>query len=419
MTAFYDLPVPVQNLTSFWALLICLCCIAETILLFRQKRRLLSAAAGLCFFGEYFVLHVCREGTKLRLHGRVNPFAMRVLLFPSVAFLAACLLITLFCILLYRNISSWQKTHIAASSIKESMDGLPAGVCFYLEDGRCIFSNHRMNYVCFSLLGHTLQNGALFYESIKENPIHALSDGSAVSFRHRLLTYKGVPLHELIADDITELYEKSEKLRADNERIRKLTESMKVYSETITDTVRRQEILQAKINIHDEMNRMILVTERSLHEEDPSERQEILRMWQNQALLLCMEADSHKNNSTVADLNALAAAIGIRLIWDGTPTVRDPAVLSLFLAAAREAMTNAAKHAQAETLCISVKEDAASLCASFTNDGKKPDRPVFESGGLLNLRRRLEAVGGQMKVETEPIYCLNVVIPKGGISHAV
>ena len=414
MTAFDDLPVLAQNFTCFWALLLCLGCIAETIMFFSQKRYHLALATILCFFGAFLVMHICREGTIQRIYGHGNAFATRILHLPYITILVACLILTILCVLLYRNGTSWRKTHISAASIKESMDGLPAGICFYLEDGRCILTNHRMNDICFALQGKTLQNGASFYDSIREKPIHQLSDGTAVAFHHRQLTYRGEPLHELIANDITDLYQKSEQLKADNLRLQKLAENMKAYGETIADTVRQREILQAKVNIHDEMNRIHLITRKSLSGKPTSERQEILRMWQ-QVLLLCKEADSHKTNSAVADLNTLAAAIGIKLVWSDVPTNLPPTVQPLFLAAAREAMTNAIKHAQAQTLDISIKENSASLQARFTNDGKVPKHPVIASGGLLNLRQRLESAGGQMNIETDPAFCLDVVIPKGSL----
>ena len=419
MRGFLTLPVPVQNLACFWALLLCLGGIANAVLLWRQKRRLLCAAGAICFFVGYFFLHVCRAGTEWRLNGADEPLAMALLRLPGGVFLAALLMTTAVCVLLYRSVIAWRKTHITSASIKESVDGLPAGVCYYLEDGRCIFSNHRMNDLCFSLLGQTLQNGKALYALAKDEPIHAMPDGTAVSFRHRLLTYEGAPLHELIADDITELYEKTEQLRDDNERSRRLAEDMRAYGETISDTVRQQEILQAKINIHDEMNRMILATGRAIQSGSDAERRETLKIWQNQALLLCKEADRREKSSTVSDLNALAAVIGLRLIWKGMPQSREIAVLTLFLAAAREAMTNAAKHAKAETLTIAVSEDAAALRAQFTNDGAPPAPEIAESGGLAVLRRRLEAAGGSMRIERAPGFCLAVSIPKGGKNHAL
>ncbi len=46
MTDLGSLPVTWQNLTCFWALLLCLGCIADVLLLLRQKRYGLCAAGG-------------------------------------------------------------------------------------------------------------------------------------------------------------------------------------------------------------------------------------------------------------------------------------------------------------------------------------------------------------------------------------
>ncbi len=413
MTDLGSLPVTWQNLTCFWALLLCLGCIADVLLLLRQKRYGLCAAGGTGLLLSYLALHVCQAGTVLRRGGQA-PGAARLLLgLPWAGWTALLSLLTLLWTALLISVFVWRRSHITSASIKESADGLPAGLCYYLEDGRTIFSNHRMNDICCSLLGRSLPDGAALRAFVGDRAMLALSDGTAVSFRHRLLSYHGAALHELIADDVTELYEKTERLRADNERSRLLAAGMKAYGETVGDTVRRQEILQAKANIHDEMNRMILATSRAAREGSEEDRRQILRMWQNRALLLCREADGPKGSSTVDDLNALASVIGLRLRWNRLPDREDgQGVLSLFLASAREAIVNAVKHAGAKTLAIDLEETPAALLAGFVNDGEAPAGPVTETGGLRVLRKRLEAAGGQMNVETQPVFRLTVVIPK-------
>jgi two-component system sensor histidine kinase DesK len=177
---------------------------------------------------------------------------------------------------------------------------------------------------------------------------------------------------------------------------------MKAYGDTIADTVRRQEVLQAKVNIHDGLNRMILATKKSVEADcSRAERADILRMWQGQVLLLCREAGGSRSTNVVSDLKALAAAIGIEIVWENTPKTESAQVLALFLSAAREAMANAVKHAGATRLTILIKEDDASLCAEFTNDGEKPTEPVPESGGLKSLRQRLESAGGRLQIDAE------------------
>lgn len=420
MTPFLMLPVPIQNAACLWALLICFGGIADAISLFKQKRYRYCALSALCFALGYFLLHVCREGTELRLKGQVDPFALDLLHQPAFLFLIFLALASVVCIGLYANVHRWKTTHITSASIKESVDLLPAGVCYYLEEGRCILVNHRMNDICFSLTGRSLQNGAAFYEFVKGKKVHALSDGTAVSFRHRVLSDQGAPLYELIADDITELYEKNEELRRDNEKARQLAANMKTYGETIADTVRRQEILQAKASIHDEMNRMILATKKTTdNQSDEQERREILQMWRAQALLLCKEAGVRRSRNVVSDLDTLASAIGIRLSWDGVPETESTRALTLFLSVAREAMTNAAKHAGAELFSIHVDESDTALSASFTNDGKKPLLPITENGGLKNLRERIENAGGQMQIDVTDGFALSVTIPKEEMTDAI
>ena len=412
MTPFLQLPVPVQNTVCFWALLVCFGGMADTMLLYKQKRYPFCALSALCFALGYLLFHVCREGTELRLKGQAAPFALFLLQKPCLLVLFLLALASLVCFSLFVSIRKWKLTHITSASIKESVDSLPAGICYYLDEGRCILVNHRMNEICFLLAGRSLQNGADFYEFVKKQKVHVLSDGRAVSFRYRLLTDQGAPLHELIADDITELYEKSEELRRDNEKAKQLASGMKAYGETITDTVRRQEILRAKASIHDELNRMILATKKTTGSSfDAGERLSILQMWRTRALLLGREADSGKSGNVVSDLNTLAEAIGIRLAWEGVPQTTSTQALSLFLFAAREAMINAAKHAAAEVLSIRVEESGTALTASFTNPVETPLSSVTESGGLKTLRQRLEKAGGWMQIDPAKDFVLLITIP--------
>ena len=421
MTPFLQKSVLFQNSICFWWLAVCFGSIADLILLLRQRRLLPCISAALCFGLSFFAWHVCREGTEYRLNGEAILPVLQLLRLPAFLYVTGLLLVSVLCVLLHAGARKWEMTHITASSVKESLDHLPAGICYYLEEGQCLLVNHRMNEISMALTGSLLQNGADLYERIRDRMIRTLPDGTAVSFRHRLLSYKGAPLHELIADDITELYKKSEELRRENEKAKQLAAGMKAYGETIGDTVRRQEILQAKINIHDEMNRMILMTRKTADgQSDPEERRAVLQMWRTQALLLCREAGAGKSRNVVSDLNTLAAAMGMRIVWEGLPDTESTRVLTLFLAAAREALANAAKHAGAGELRIRVDEDEAGLRAVFTNDGRGPDTDrIVESGGLKTLRRQLEQAGGQMEAGTEDGFFMSIFIPKEEKSHAI
>ena len=413
MTTFIELPILLQNTFCLWALLICFGGIADTMLLLRQKRFMLCALAALVFISAYFLLHVIREGTELRLKGQGVQLAIHLLNLPFLLFIFWLIVVSIVYICFYVNIEKWKKTHITSASIKESIDLMPAGICYYLDNGMCVLVNHRMNDICFSLMGRFLQDGTSFYESVKDKEIYALSDGTAVSFRHRILNGRGMHLHELIADDITELYKKTEELRLNNEKAGELATKIKAYGEMIEDVVRSQEILQAKVNIHDEMNRMILETKKTaVNDSDEKERCAVLKMWRTQAIMLCRKAGFGKSKNVVSDLNTLASAVGISIVWDGMPVTDSVQTLTLFLSITREAMANALKHADAKKLSISVRENDNTLSAIFTNDGIQPAVPISETGGLRTVRERVEKIGGQMNIDISRGFALIITIPK-------
>jgi signal transduction histidine kinase len=90
---------------------------------------------------------------------------------------------------------------------------------------------------------------------------------------------------------------------------------------------------------------------------------------------------------------------------------------------AQEAITNAAKHAGASRIGLSVamREIPAALCDDRSgtieliveDDGQPSDRPVKTGMGLLGMRERVAAMGGVLKFEARPGggFALRVVIP--------
>ncbi len=130
MNSFSSLPVLVQNICCFWALLIYLLGIAGTLLLIRQKRYTSCALSVSVFALAYFLMQVFRSLSELRLHGTEEELALSVCSLPYGLLIAVLAVLTLAAALLYIDTWRWGRAHINLGSIKESMDGLPAGICF-------------------------------------------------------------------------------------------------------------------------------------------------------------------------------------------------------------------------------------------------------------------------------------------------
>ena len=94
----------------------------------------------------------------------------------------------------------------------------------------------------------------------------------------------------------------------------------------------------------------------------------------------------------------MAAAMHLQLQMDGVPEQ------AVFLEAVRECMTNAVRHAGAGAMYV----QATPHRIVITNNGKPPERPITEGGGLSNLRQKVEQQGGTMTVESAPVFRLQI-----------
>lgn len=71
--------------------------------------------------------------------------------------------------------------------------------------------------------------------------------------------------------------------------------------------------------------------------------------------------------------------------------------------AAKESLTNVAKHARATAVGVEIVVEGSRLRVVVTDDGRGFERAAETEGrGLANLERRAAALGGRLKVETQP-----------------
>lgn len=299
----------------------------------------------------------------------------------------------------------WKEEHITPMSVKDSIDMLHAGLCYWEEGGRIILSNQKMDEICLAISGEMLLNGEKFHDCIEAERI-TMPDGTIKQFYHNLVEFEDKRIHELIAADVTELYKKNELLEQETVSLRKMNESLRRYNQNIEETVRKQEILDAKVYIHDEMNRLMLVT--TANTEIPmseEEYKEILTLWRNNAILLGNESGKNGVNADVSEINRLAELLGVHLKWEGEALRNVPAsVREVLNMVAREAIANAVKHADAKNITIGIRKQDEKMMIDITNDGKLPDKKIVPGGGLTNIKRMVEANKGHLEVEVNEAF---------------
>ena len=80
-------------------------------------------------------------------------------------------------------------------------------------------------------------------------------------------------------------------------------------------------------------------------------------------------------------------------------------------------LNNAIQYAQATELTANLWECDGCCHVVIRNNGKPPERPVTEGGGLTNLRRQIEKSGGAMTIQSAPEFALALRIPNFGMTE--
>ena len=394
---------------TLWALLLCIAALINAWLALGKKRYPFTALGVLLLAPSYLSWQILFDLSLLGKTGAISPLTQALcnlawpwwLVFFTVLSLADAFL-------LVYNIH-YERTFITPASIKAYLDQIPCGVCCWRGSGRVLFANDCMNRLCVSLTGEPLLNGNQFRDAVADGIRTA--DGRMWRFSCRELTIRGERLFDMIASDVTTEYAKTQALEKDRAELSRINRELREYTLGIDEAVRHQEILQAKVNIHNEMNRLMLSTTAAESEDAPA-LDKIFSLWEQNALLLCMEADGPADQKAEARVEELAKTLKIRLVWrSGVPPELTEEQRVLFFTAAEEAVTNAVKHAQASELSISFSQDEQNLTCRFANDGTVRRESVTFSGGLANLSRLAEQQGANLSFEAGDRFTLSLSFP--------
>jgi hypothetical protein len=322
--------------------------------------------------------------------------------------------------------------------IREAMDSCPGGLCFSMPDGRPILVNRQMNRLSALLTGHTVLDAEALWAELRklarpgggaapeqpwagdsgraqENPLDlSLPDGTVWQLRRDVLADGGQTYIQIEASDITQLYRLSRELYENNRRLRALQERQKALLADIVQINREKELVSVKMRVHDELGQCLLATSQALRGGTLGRDGAALAKSWDDAIrdLTNIPLEDAAEAPQEAELLQVAGMIGCRVQFSGErPT--DRGVLRLLYAAVREALTNAVRHAGADTLTVAIRPTAAGYHAEISSNGRPTAGPVREGDGLRNLRRRLEQEGASMQLVCRGGVVLLLELPCG------
>ena len=236
-------------------------------------------------------------------------------------------------------------------------------------------------------------------------------DGRAWHLEKRAFTHEsGKRYAQFIATDVTKLHEKRVELQEENAQLRRVQSDLKVLSANIVTVTREEEILNTKMRVHDEMGRCLMEARKYLRE-GGDVPESVIHSWRRAVSMLKYNNEADEDDM-LSQIRQTCETIGLAFVQEGE-LPKEEGVAYVLTCAIRECMTNAVRYANAQRLCAEFTENETLATVTVTNDGKQPDSEIVEGGGLSTLRRRVEREGGNMTVQSLPIFKLTVTVPKG------
>ena len=308
------------------------------------------------------------------------------------------------------------------NAIKESFDRLPTAVCFFDQSGGIVLCNRQMYRLSQHLLNSDLQyleelQGALAVPPKGVTPLAGMEstfrfpDGLVWKFEKAAVTDRyGETYIQLTAANVTELHRALEQLAEDNRKLEQDAEELRRLSENVEAMAREREQLAVKSAMHDSLAACITVTKQYLAGDlGAIDADVVLREWEKS--ILFQDAGLLPAREALYE-NARSSGVTVR--------VRGPepvgAAAELLYAAMQVCLSNAVQYAQATELTAHIWEDGDRYNILLRNNGKPPEKPITEGGGLSNLRRRIQRAGGTMTVQSLPVFALVIGLPNLGKS---
>lgn len=310
--------------------------------------------------------------------------------------------------------------NLSQESIKETVDQLPVGICFADENGAVILKNLRMDQICQSSTGRALHDASAFINEAETRGEHSGdvifltdADGNTVQLTRERITSNGREYTLLLANDITEQYRITAELKAKNKKLIDIRLRMRAYGEEAAGLAMSEEILRARVTVHDEVNHVLLSGRYYLDHPDTADAAQFIRTAQYTNRLLTREGEEPDDATADPYAGALlvARAIGVTVAVTGEPP-RSGSARELTGRAVRECAANTVKHSDSREMNVAFGRGEDGLTVVITCGGSARRDGFSETGGLLLLRRSVEESGGGMSVDPEPVFTVTLRIPQ-------
>lgn len=389
------------------------------------------------------------------------PFMESIFLQQSALF-QAFILVVLFSrsflqlLLIYLN----TRSDISRFSMKEAFDTFPEGLAIGREHGNLLLTNLRMrrimsekglssrprssnlritfrrmmkreeleaksgsrefksiNVLAQNLLSEKGKGSPEDRRAARDNTLRtfALND-KVYRYTDEPFSIRGRKYRQILVNDITvenalllQIKEKNEELEENNRQLETLVMN-------IEEIEREKESSRMRNRIHDIMGQRLSILHGTLQQMDRNDK--IPPLDELMELLEDMVKDLHEKDQTDAEqrfihIRNTAEIVGTRLLKRGE-IPNEAKVSEVILQVLREAVTNAIRHGQADTIEAIFRDTEKTWTVLIQNNGRLPLSQPREGEGIRGMRKKVEDIGGSLRINSEENFSLLVEIPKQG-----
>ena len=313
---------------------------------------------------------------------------------------------------------------LGRDSIKQALDMLPSGICYFAPSGRVKLCNRQMDSLFHTISQGDLQTLAELQDALSdcdacsgvirlswERQTYLFPDGKVWRYRQsEVKASDGATYTEAVFSDITELYNKNLELKAQIKQLNAISRELKWLSDNALILTREKEVLSAKTKLHDDMGAGLIAIRHILHHNRTEEEANAMDLFRQAVSAIKYDNAYPRGRSELDRFLHDAEAIGIKVNLSGDLPEQEE-LRHVMILAMRECLTNSVRHAGATTIHITAEKKGDSVSVKITNDGRSPETEVIPKGGLHNLYRHIIDFGGTMEIQSKPSFALTVVLP--------
>ena len=318
-----------------------------------------------------------------------------------------------------------KRQELSRDSVKQAMDLLPSGICYFTPSGSVKLCNMQMHILFRTLSQSDLQTLTELQDALAhcdagsgvirlshERQTYLFPDGKAWRYRQNVVTDEdGAVYTETIFSDMTELYHKKLELKEQIKQLNAISRELKLLSDNALILTREKEVLSAKTKLHDYMGAGLIAMRQILRHNQTEEAANAIELLRQAVSAIKNDNTYPQGRSELDGFMHDAEAIGIKVNLSGELPEQEE-LRCVMILAMRECLTNSVRHAGATALHVAVEKNGDSFSMKITNDGKAPETEVVPKGGLHNLYRHIADCGGTMEIQWKPVFVLTVVLPE-------